>query len=73
LLSPKTVFAPHHDYQKIAQTPKNGPKTRSKVKVRIKGYIENGSFSTLRIDPKIYFEPYCNPKNGPRKLKRPKN
>ena len=49
---------------KIAQNPKKGPKTRSKVKVRIEGYIENGSFSPLRIDPKIDFEPYCNPQNS---------
>ena len=49
---------------KIAQNPKKGPKTRSTVKVRIEGYIENGSFSPLRIDPKIDFEPYCNPQNS---------
>ena len=49
---------------KIAQNPKKGPKTRSKVKVRIEGYIENGSFSPLRIDSKIDFEPYCNPQNS---------
>ena len=48
-----------------AQNPKKGPKTRSKSKVRIEGYIENGCFSPLRIDPKIDFEPYCNPKNSP--------
>ena len=40
------------------------PEIRSKVKVRIEGYIENGSFSPLRIDPKIDFEPYCNPQNS---------
>ena len=58
--------------KKIAQSPPKSPKTRSKVKVRIEGYIENGCFSPLRIDPKIDFEPYCNPKYcplGPQKAK----
>ena len=51
------MFAPYHDSKE------NSP--RSKVKVRIEGYMENGNFSTFKNNPKIDFEPYCNPKTSP--------
>ena len=44
----------------------------SKSKVRIEGIIEIKSCSITRVDPKIVFEPYPDPKNsplGPQKVK----
>ena len=37
---------------------KNDPKIKSKSKVRIEENIENKSFSTTWVDPKIVFQPY---------------
>ena len=52
------------------QKVKNGPKSKSKSKVRIKENIENKSCSTTLVDPKTVVESYPNPKNsllGPQK------
>ena len=55
------------------QKPKTNPKIWSKLKVRIKGSIENKSCSAIQSDPKNVFEP--NPTSklahwGPKKPKR---
>ena len=53
------------------KTPKNGPKIKSKLKVRIQESIEKESCLALWLDPKNVFEPYLSPKNsplGPKKL-----
>ena len=58
------------------QKPKTNPKIWSKLKVRIKGSIENKSCSAIQSDPKNVFEP--NPTSklahwGPKKPKGPQN
>ena len=55
----KAVFEPYTPPLKlpILQTKKvkNDPKIKSKSKVRVKGIIDNESFSTTSVDPKTIF------------------
>ena len=77
-VDPKTVIEPYSDPKNSPLGPqkvKNDPKikSKSKSKVRIEGTIENKSFSTTWVDPKIVFQPNFDPEIsplGPQKVKK---